>query len=603
MNIVRRPDLRTAVVGYRIRNTTTSTLVLTSLGVRLDFARGADDWRVCSCACGQADAGYPSNNYQIREQLLLGSGAIRLGTDLDGRSSNRNLPMVILLPGGSRSGFWCGPAWSGEWNLTVEQNATSGQVSVTTSIGIRRLRLNPGEELVFPDLHLGMFDGDLADGSNALRRYIVQGLQPLHRGRPPVSQVWWCSFNGFGNDIDEAEMLRQAEAAASLGIEVFEIDAGYAGNFPGCSGEWGDVDRRKFPRGLEPIADRARALGMEFGLWVDPERALRGTWSHSTRPDIFWPDPAGRDEFHLDLSRREAQDWLIGWVSDWVGRLGVRHMRWDQNAPSGIYFNNQDWTRKVQFAYVQGLYRVLDELGRKFPDLMIQNCASGGRRIDFGTLSRTQSDWMCDYTDDAHTCRWMQLRAQRFLPGNRLDSGIGHLSRHHLADGLAMGGVAPEGGRAGLRTTRDIDLDFISRITGMLDVDGDIASLDQQARERYRHWIAIHKAIRHLTIQDFHELLPIPQTPEQWDAAQWSAYDRDEGLIACFRVAGPVSGHIPLKTLDPRQTYGVTDLSDGAEREYQGVELLSQGLPVSFAERNAILCHWRVIRPSSQQGI
>jgi len=596
MNIRRRPDLRTAVVGFTIRNTTTSTLVLTSLGVRLDFARGPGAWQVCSCAGGQADAGYPSNNFQIREQILLGHGAIRLGIDLDGRSSNRNLPMVILHPGGSRSGFWCGPAWSGEWHMTVEQNSTSGQVSVTTSIGIRHLRLNPGEELAFPDLHLGMFDGDLADGSNALRRYIVQGLQPLHRGRPPVSQVWWCSFNGLGNDIDEAEMLRQAETAASLGIEVFEIDAGYSGNFPSCSGEWGDVDRRKFPRGLEPIAHRARSLGMEFGLWVDPERAFRGTWSHRTRPDLFWPDPVGRDEFHLDLSQREAQDWLLGWISDWIGRLGVRHLRWDQNAPSGIYFSSQDWTRKIQFAYMQGLYRVLDELGRKFPDLMIQNCASGGRRIDFGTLARTQSDWMSDYTDDSHTCRWMQLRAQRFLPGNRCDSGIGHLSRHHLTDGMAMGGVAPEGGRIGRRITRDIDLDFISRITGMLDIDGDIASLDHLAQQRYRHWIAVHKQIRHLTIQDFHQLLPIPQTVEQWDAAQWSAYDRSEGLVACFRVAGPVDGQIPLKTLDPLRTYCITDLSDGAEREYQGIELLNQGLAVSFFERNAILFHWRGIQ-------
>jgi alpha-galactosidase len=336
MNIMRRPGLRAVVVGFAVRNTMSSTLVLTSLGVRLGFAQGPGAWQVCSCTGGQSDGGYPSNNYQIREQILLGSGAIRLGTDLDGRSSNRNLPMVILRLGGSRSGFWCAPAWSGEWNLAVEQSAAAGQVDVTTSIGIRRLRLDLGEELVFPDLHLGLFDGDLTDGSNALRRYIVQALQPPHLGRPPVSQVWWCSFNGFGNDIDEAEMLRQAECAASLGIEVFEIDAGYAGNFPGCSGEWGDVDRRKFPRGLEPIADRARSLGMEFGLWVDPERAFRGTWAHRTRPDIFWPDPAGRDEFHLDLSRTEAQDWLIGWMSDWIGRLGVRHL-WAARSDRAVF--------------------------------------------------------------------------------------------------------------------------------------------------------------------------------------------------------------------------------------------------------------------------
>ncbi len=589
--VERLPEWNAAIIRYRITNSSAQTCTVTGLSVPIDLERGPEPWRLCTGRGGGADHGYPPENYAVREQILYGTAAVRLGTDLDGRSSNRNLPMVIACRADEpQAGIWCGPEWSAEWTMEVSSSECENRVRIATAIGVRRLALAPGETIEFPPIHLGVFRGGLAAGSNALRRYIYQGLQPRYRGQEPYGRVSYCSYFGFGSDINDAEMRRQAKRAAELGIEVFEIDAGYNGVFPQCSGEWADVDRRKFPDGLEAVADYVRSLGMDFGLWIESERAYRGTWAHRQRPELLWPDPAGRDEFLTDLSRREAQDWAIDWQSRWIKQCGASWVRYDQNVPAGIYLNSQDWSRKVQFGYVAGIYRVLDALRERFPDLMIENCASGGRRIDFGTLRRSHTNWMSDYSEDAHTCRWMQLRAQRFLPGNNCNSGIGH-----LGPGGEVAGHGVAFGAKGL-STRAIDLAFLSRITGKLSIDGDIAQLDAAAVERYRHWIAVHKRIRHLVVQDYYSLLPIPASPEDWDAAQWSAYDGSEGLVLCCRIAGAVSRHIRLVGIKQSCRYRFTSLADGQTTIVSGAELIEPGLPVKVQEADAILFRWEQVR-------
>ncbi len=180
----------------------------------------------------------------------------------------------------------------------------------------------------------------------------------------------------------------------------------------------------------------------------------------------------------------------------------------------------------------------------------------------------------------------MQLRAQRFLPGNNFNSGIGHLgpggevAGHGVAFGV--GGISP----------REIDLAFLSRITGKLSIDGDIARLDAAAVERYRHWIAVHKQIRHLVVQDFHQLLPVPVAPGDWDAAQWSAYDGSEGLILCCRMEGPVNQRIPMVGLNRACRYRLTSLGDGQTSVVSGAELLDSGLAVNLQDADGRLYRW-----------
>lgn len=568
----RVPERCAAVLGHSIRNRSTSARIITGLTLRLEFERGSELWSVLTCGGGTPNAGYPPQNFELREQAFIGPGVLSLGTDLDGRSSNRYLPMLIASRAVSgQPGLWCGLEWSGEWSASLSRLPEGDRFRIDLTINVRRMRLEVGEVMNFPALHMGLFTGGLAGGTNALRRYIYQSLQPDYLGQRPLGRVTYDHWFGLANEIDAATLRRQVDRAAEMGIEVFCIDAGYFGDFPRDVGNWNDVDRRKFPDGLEPVAQYVRSKGMDVGLWFEFERAVRGSWAVREYPELFWPDPAGRGEFHLNLARRDAQDWAIEWMSGWIRRLGLRWTRLDHNAASGIYFNSQDWSRKVQFAYVAGLYRVYDQLRQRFPELMFENCASGGRRIDFGTLARSHTNWISDHSHDPHTCRWMQLRSQRFLPGNQPNTSMGI--------GKASGDPP------------SVDLEILSRATGKLSMDGDVASLSAAALARCRHWIELHKRHRHLLVQDFYQLSSVPRTLEDWDVAQWSAYDGSEGLLAAYRMAEGDSWRGAIAGIDTSAHYKLTDLDAGQEQRVSGEQL--GALDLAVHPDSARLWHWR----------
>ena len=169
----------------------------------------------------------------------------------------------------------CGWPPNGQVNGSWQANGSVSEDSfvVEFAIGVRRLQLEPGEKLAFPVLHTGLFQGGSRGGTNAVRRYVFNELQPDCDGERPYGKVHYWTYNGLQNEIDTDGLLRQADRAAELGIEVFEVDAGWHGDFAATVGDWRDVDRTKFPDGLEPLAEHVRKLGMDFGLWFEPEKA------------------------------------------------------------------------------------------------------------------------------------------------------------------------------------------------------------------------------------------------------------------------------------------------------------------------------------------
>ena len=540
----------------------------------LVFRQPLAAWRDIYANGGTTEGFYPPTAYRTQERTRthahnwLEQPPIIESHSL-GRSSNQNLPLLISLASltPESDGLFCGLEWSATWYM-VHTGVDESRSSLAAGVKVNGLQLDPGESLKLPAVHLGFFSGGAAAGTNALRRYLYEHVCARYHGDVVLPRANYSTWFGLDNRINAERLRTQADRAAELGLEVFAIDAAwFPGDFPEGVGNWDRIDHEKFPDGLKPIAEYVRDLGMGLGMWFEVERGVEGTSAVEQHPDWFVPVPRQswytKQPYHLNLALPEAQDWVIETVGGWIERLGLIWSRWDYNIEPLPFWEAVDPTLKIQFAYMDGLYRVLDTLMANHPDWMIEGCSSGGRRIDIGTMRRAHTYWFSDQSGDPLLCRYMQARANRFLPGHLCDSTV----------------AVPLGaGDAGYDDTA-----VLSRMLGKLAFDGDVASWSPELTTRMARWADQFKAIRHLLVQDFFQLLPLPTSAEAWDAVQFTSYDGDEAAL--FAFADQVHGGrqmIRLQGLRPENDYRVVRQLDGDAHVVSGENLMVEGLTLEL---------------------
>jgi len=535
--------------------------------LNLKIGLPADQLRYVYANGGTTESYYPPEAYRMRERNFAWEG-VRIESHPSGRSSNLFLPLLIgsWEHEGATHGFFTGLEWSGEWYMQVTP-IDSSSCELSAGVKVNGIILQAGEVLELPDVHFGLYAGTPEEGTQALRQYLYREICPTYQGKPLLPPVTYDAWFGIENELNQDIILREAQRAAELGVEVFAVDASwFPGDFPMGVGNWHEVDRNKFPDGLEAIAENVRSLGMHFGLWFEPERAGADTWLYKSHPEWFLQGESPAF-FHLNLAIPEVQDYLIDLIGGWIERLDIRWSRWDYNIDPHAYWHSADPTLKIQFAYMKGLYRVLDELMTRYPNWMVEQCASGGRRIDLGTMKRAHAYWFSDQTVSAINCRYMQARANRFLPGHLLNSSV--------AVNLGQG---DEGFN---------DTSILSRMLGKLAFDGDIASWSPELTVRMAEQVQSFKSLRHLFVQNFYQLLPQPSSAEDWDAALFA--DEAGDWAALFVFAGCKGGkcRISLKGLQPDAAYRITAPSAEA-RKFTGAEL-QDGLTVELAPHEGSL--------------
>ena len=548
--------------------------------LHLVFGAPSEQWRHLYANGGTTERYYPASAFCTHEVTRL-HGSLMIESHPEGRSSNLHLPLLISTTAhrGGETGLFCGLEWSGEWYWRWESLDGGRRCQLVGGVKVNGLRLEPGEVLELPPVHLGFFTGGLWAGTNALRRYLYEQVCPRYEGRPVVPRVSYNHWGGIYNDYDIDLMRREAQRAAALGVEIFVLDAAwFQGDFPDGVGNWDDADvnRRKFPEGLEPLADFVRHLGMGFGLWFEPERAVEGTTVLRQHPEWLVPVPSrGKSSFHLNLAQPEAQDYLIKMVSGWIERLGLAWIKWDYNIEPRPFWNRVDPSGKIQFAYMTGLYRVLDTLMGKYPQCVVEQCASGGRRLDIGTMKRAHTFWISDETHDPLNCRLMQARANRFLPGHLLNSAVM---------------VARGRGDIGFD-----DAAVLGRMMGWLSFYGDIASWSDALTGRMAQWVRVFKAMRHLVVRDFYQLLPMPRALEDWHALQFVSPAKDEAVIFVFAGITGGSQKVKLRQLDPEANYRLARQPGGAPRTIPGGQLMEEGLRIVLNPDEGALWHLGVV--------
>ena len=268
--------------------------------------------------------------------------------------------------------------------------------------------LRPGEQFTAPEVIFAYSDQGLGRLSQIYHRFLRHNIcrGPWRFARRPVLiNNWEATYF----DFDTEKIVRIAEKAAGLGVELMVLDDGWFGKRDDDNSGLGDwqVNTRKLPGGLDPLIRRIHALGMKFGIWVEPEMVSVDSDLYRAHPDwaLTLPgrDPAmGRDQLVLDLARPEVVEYLAGCMTALLQEHAIDYVKWDMNRNmSDVYSRALPPERQgeVTHRYMLGVYSLLERLTQQFPQVLFEGCAGGGGRFDAGMLAYCPQIWCSDDTE------------------------------------------------------------------------------------------------------------------------------------------------------------------------------------------------------------
>ena len=462
------------------------------------------------------------------------------------------LLLVAGIPGfGFRSGeVWAvHTGWSGDHVHLAErlpEGAGSGGGGVLGGGELLlpgEVRLAEGETYTTPWVSFTYGGSGLDEASARVHRWLRARPNHPRRPRPLTLNTWEAVY--FDQYLEKLTEL--AEQAARIGAERFVLDDGWFGSRRDDSRGLGDwyVAADVWPDGLRPLADRVRALGLEFGLWFEPEMVNPDSDVVRAHPDwVLGPSArAWRRQLVLDVANPEAYAHLLERISALVDEIGIAYIKWDHNRDLHVAVGSTTGAAGVH-AQTLAVYRLLDELRARHPGLEIESCASGGARVDLGILERTDRVWASDCNDPIERQmiqRWTGLLLPPELVGAHVGPGVAHTT--HRATTLGMRTVTALFGHAGL--------------------EWDVTTCTPDEVDRLAAWAALYREVRHLLHTG--EVVRADLTDEGTLLHGVVAADGSEALYAYVRLttspdAGP--GRLRLPGLDPARTYDVVHRPD-----------------------------------------
>ncbi len=307
-------------------------------------------------------------------------------------------------------GVWFGGlAWSGSWEITIEQDALSHlRVNGGPNSFDFAYRLQKGERFQTPYFYAGYSTEGIGGASRLMHRLEIDSLLP-HAPGPKLRPVIYNSWEATEFRVDEAGQIELAEKAAGLGVERFVMDDGWFGHRNDDHAGLGDwyVNPQKFPHGLKPLIDKVHSLGMDFGLWVEPEMVNPDSDLYRMHPDWVLnfpgrPRTEGRNQLVLNLARSDVRAYVFASIDKLLTENDIAYLKWDYNRnwsePGWPEVAPED-QKKVYFDFIRNFYSILTELRAKHPSVEIEDCSGGGGRVDLGVMHLTDQVWTSDNTD------------------------------------------------------------------------------------------------------------------------------------------------------------------------------------------------------------
>ena len=548
----------------------------TTNGATLHYARGA----VCSF-----------DDFQPLTEVL------KPGTDVQvraggGRSSSDFLPFFNIED--ASRGLILGVGWSGEWEAKFRVEAP-GRTRVLAGQALTRLKLKPGESIRTPRIALLFYEGDWLRGQNVWRGFVLDRHRPKVNGRPLELPLFNANWGGTGAEQHLANIRALAEH--DLPAEFYWIDAEWFGEGPWFvnPGNW-QPKNQLYPDGFKPLSDALHQTGRRLLLWFEPERVCEDTswdrqlgrwllklpperrvyrWEKQTFPDWVKSESLRNqikeNDRLFNLGNPEARQFLTDFISERIRAWGLDCYRHDANiAPLEFWraADKPDRQGLTEIRWVEGLYAFWDELLRRHPNLIIDNCASGGRRIDLETLSRSVPLWRTDFPGDpvAKQCHtyglsfWVPLNGTGAVnPARDSQYALRSSLSSTLAFGLFGNGDAPQAG------SPSPDFPFA----------------------RAKEALGECRRLQRYFLGDYYPITPYSKARDLWLAWQFDLREKDEGMVQAFRREESVyeSARFKLRGVDPGHQYLLTNLDSRQTQKVSGNDLLSNGLLVALGDR------------------
>ena len=464
---------------------------------------------------------------------------------------------------------WFGAlAWSGNWALLAEVTQfQSARVLMGVNDWDFAWRLDAGATFRTPPTVAGYTSGGYQAASHHLHAYIREQVVP-HPGA--VRRVLYNSWEATMFDFDAAAQMRLADTAARMGVELFVMDDGwFKGRYSDNAGlgDW-TPDPQRFPEGLAPLIAHVNALGMDFGLWVEPEMVNPDSDLYRAHPEwvIHFPTRARtemRNQLILNLARADVQDYLIDVLDRLLRDHNITFIKWDMNRN----VSEPGWPdapgdpRELWVRYVEGLYRVWGTLRERFPHVIWQSCSGGGGRADLGILRHADQIWVSDNT----------LALSRL----GIQEGFSQMFPASVMEAWVTDGDWPPGSA---RMPVSLRFRFHVSMCGSLGVGLNLLHLSDAEIAESAGYIADYKALRHVIHGGDQYRIGSPQH-DAISAVQYMARDGSEGVLFAFRTLIPEPVDAPvirLRGMIPDARYqieGIEGVKSGAAWMQTGIVL------------------------------
>ncbi|MEM7288482.1 MAG: alpha-galactosidase [Actinomycetota bacterium] len=402
-----------------------------------------------------------------------------------GRTSHQRLPAAFAGTSafGEQHGEVWGVqlAWSGNFELAAERLADGRRhVQVGELLSPGEVVLAPGETYTAPDVVVAWSDAGLTPASQAFHRQVRADLPATTATpRPVLLNTWEAVY--FDHRLDVLEAL--AERAAAVGVERFVLDDGWFGGRRDDTAGLGDwwVSEAVWPQGLGPIVDHVTGLGMEFGLWVEPEMVNPDSDLYRAHPEWAlttegYEPVLGRHQLVLDFGRAEVREHLFTSIDTLLSDYDIAYLKWDMNRD---VIQGSHHGHAGAHGHVVGLYQLLDRLRAEHPTVEIESCSSGGGRADMGILRRTDRIWTSD-CNDALERQLIQRGCSMLLPPEVMGAHIGP-DRAHTTN-----------------RRQDVGFRAATALFGHLGIEWNLLSATGEELDAVTAAVAVHRRLRAL---------------------------------------------------------------------------------------------------------
>ena len=497
------------------------------------------------------------------DHTLLTHGSKSIESMREVRTTHTENPSFMLTLGSDAFSENCGEviagalAWSGNFRLNFEVDEYDAlTILAGANPNASEYRLRPGESFTTPEM---IYTHSLRGAGGASRNLHDwgrnYGVYHAERVVPTLLNSWEGAYFDF-----DAKVLKQMiDDAASMGLEMFVLDDGWFGNkYPRNAanaglGDW-QVNQKKLPAGIDDIASYAHRKGLKFGIWIEPEMVNPKSELAEKHPDwIVRPPkrdaPETRRQWLLDLSNPAVQDFVFE-TFDNTMKLSdkIDYIKWDANRNAnnvGSAYLPADEQSRFWIDYAQGFYRVMERIRAKYPDVLIQACASGGGRVEYGALRYFDEFWTSDNTEALSRAR-IQYGTSLFYPAVAMGSHVSAVPNHQT------GNVTP------------IKFRFDMACAGRLGMELQPKQMTDAEKEFARRAIASYKEYRDIVMQGDLYRIGTPYDESGSYGVLYVSKDKRQAVLFAYSLHYQGRSLIPkfrLDGLDPKAGYAVRELN------------------------------------------